>query len=206
MRTLDERRERATPRLKDGLEDPRLRGLSPAPTCSHFREESRYKAALNWLKVMARIVEMRASGGIWTRYAKHQRNRHLLAYANEFLQASLRTGSPLVRAHLLGHAVELLLKTYLLSTGAGETQMRKLGHHLDRILAKSRSAGLDKLVHISAETEQELQEFSRVYGSHAFRYFSILHLLAPPRLPTSKRVQRLAQVLKRALAAHLRAA
>src|SRR4029077_15516270 len=45
VRTLDERGERATPRLTDGLEDPRRRGLSPAPTCSHFREESRYKAA-----------------------------------------------------------------------------------------------------------------------------------------------------------------
>src|SRR3989441_13276312 len=45
VRTLDELRERATPRLTDGLKDPRRLGLSPVPTCSHFREESRYKAA-----------------------------------------------------------------------------------------------------------------------------------------------------------------
>jgi len=33
------------PPLTDGLEDPRRHGLSPVPTCSHFGEESRYKAA-----------------------------------------------------------------------------------------------------------------------------------------------------------------
>src|SRR5439155_17865045 len=45
VRILDERWERTTPRLTNGLEDPRQRGLSPVPTCSLFREESRYKAA-----------------------------------------------------------------------------------------------------------------------------------------------------------------
>src|SRR2546425_3518741 len=45
VRTFDERWERTTPRLTDGLGDPRQRGLSPVPTCSHFERESRYKAA-----------------------------------------------------------------------------------------------------------------------------------------------------------------
>src|SRR5207247_6774259 len=45
VRTFDERWGRATPRLTDGLGDPRPHGLSPAPTCSHCGEESRYKAA-----------------------------------------------------------------------------------------------------------------------------------------------------------------
>src|SRR2546426_11682276 len=45
VRTFDERWERTTPWLTDGLGDPRQRGLSPVPTCSHFERESRYKAA-----------------------------------------------------------------------------------------------------------------------------------------------------------------
>src|SRR2546422_376884 len=37
VRTFDERQKRATPRLTDRLRDPRWLGLSPVPTCSHFK-------------------------------------------------------------------------------------------------------------------------------------------------------------------------
>ncbi len=151
-----------------------------------------------------RIVQLKASGGVWTNYAKSQRNVLFYAYAREFLQAALRTGSPLVRAYLLGHALELMFKTYLLTSGFGEKDIKKLKHNLGRALAQSRAAGLEQLVHISPETEKALQSFNSIYSSEAFRYFSILHFLSPPRLPDLPRLIRLARVLEKQLAVRVR--
>src|SRR5437016_14112239 len=95
---------------------------------------------------MARIIQLKATGGTWTKYAKNRRNAFFLVYAREFLQAALKTGSSLVRAHLMGHALELLLKTYLLSSGYGERQIRKLGHNLTRILAEARTRSEERRV------------------------------------------------------------
>ena len=118
----------------------------------------------------------------------------------------MKTGSPLVRAYLLGHSLELVLKTYLLTTGYGEKEIRKLGHNLSRILAASKSAGVEKLVRISPEMEKDLAEFSTVYASEGLRYFSILFLLAPPRLPDLRRLFRLARTLDKQVTKHVRAA
>jgi len=156
--------------------------------------------------VTQRIVQLRAGGGVWTNYAKSQRNVFFFAYAREFLRAALKTGSPLVRAYLLGHALELMLKTYLLTTGVGEREIRKLKHNLSRTLAKSREASLEQLVRVSPETEQALRDFSSVYASEAFRYFSILHLLTPPSLPDLRRLTRFARILEKQLAIRVRAA
>src|SRR5438445_13431797 len=68
VRILDERWERTTPRLTDGLEDPRQRGLSPVPTCSHSREESRYKAAATSPLVTKWQVTFWATCGIVIRH------------------------------------------------------------------------------------------------------------------------------------------
>ncbi|SRR6266545_626820 len=155
---------------------------------------------------MARVIHLKASGGNWTDYAKKRRNGFFLVYAREFLQAALKTGSPLVRAYLLGHSLELVLKTYLLTTGYGEKEIRKLGHNLSRILAASKSAGVEKLVRISPEMEKDLAEFSTVYASEGLRYFSILFLLAPPRLPDLRRLFRLARTLDQQVTNHVRAA
>jgi hypothetical protein len=156
--------------------------------------------------MMARVIQASMSGGAWTDYAKKRRNAFFLVYAREFLQAALKTGSPLVRAHLLGHALELMLKTYLLATGYAEKQLRKLGHHLTRILAETKSAGIDKLVRISPEMEKDLREFTTVYASEGLRYFSILFLLSPPRLPELRRLFRFARTLDQHLTSHVRAA
>jgi len=155
---------------------------------------------------MRRVIHLKASGGIWTDYAKKKRNAVFLAYAREFLQAALKTGSPLVRAHLLGHALELMLKTYLLTVGFGERQIKKLGHNLSRALTESRVVGLEKVVRVSPELETALRDFSSVYAAEAFRYFSILYLLSPPRLPDLRRLFRFARTLDRELRSRVRAA
>jgi hypothetical protein len=99
-----------------------------------------------------------------------------------------------------------LLKTYLLSAGHGEKQLRRVGHNLERALKEGRALGLDRLVRVSPQVERDLVEFSGVYAMEAFRYFSILYLLSPPQLPDLRRLVRFAQTLSRQLASHLRAA
>ena len=156
--------------------------------------------------MVMRIVAASRGTGQWSPYAKRQRNLGFFAYGHEFLQVALKTGSPLVRAHLLGHALELMLKTYLLTQGWGERKLRTLKHNLARALTESRAAGLDRLVHLSSETESAVRALSGLHASEALRYFSILHLLSPPRLPDLARVLRFARTLDTRLAAHLRAA
>jgi hypothetical protein len=153
-----------------------------------------------------RVIHLKAGHGHWTAYAKNQRNAFFFIYAREFWQAARKTGSPLVRAYLLGHALELMLKTYLLTTGFGERQIRKLKHNLSRTLAESRAAGLEQFVRVSPETENALHAFSSVYASEAFRYFSILHLLSPPSLPDFRRLMRFARTLERQMAIRVRPA
>src|SRR5439155_6247599 len=58
VQTFNERWERTTPRLTDGLRDPRWLGLSPVLTCSHFTEESRYKAAASGTSARGRDLEI----------------------------------------------------------------------------------------------------------------------------------------------------
>lgn len=150
-----------------------------------------------------RIVKLAASGAGWTDSAKKNRNRVFLAYAREYRLAAVQTGSPLVRAQLLGHALELLLKTYLLSEGSGERKLRRLGHRLTQALAQGRTFGLDNLLTISPETEAALRELDAIYAADALRYFSILFFVAPPRVPNLRRLFRLAEQLDRKLEARL---
>lgn len=156
--------------------------------------------------MIQRIIQLRASGGVWITYAKRRHNIFFFAYARQFLQSALRTGSPLVRAYLLGHALELMLKTYPLTTGFGERDIRELKHDLSRTLAESRAAGLEQLVRGSRQTEKAIGDFSPVYPSEALRYFSIRHLLSPPSLPDLRRLLRFARTLERRLAIRVRAA
>ncbi len=149
---------------------------------------------------------LKASGGTWSDYAIKKRNATYFVYGRDFLRATHKTGSPLVRAYLLGHALELLLKTYLLTCGVGEKALKRLGHDLVKLV--SRCAREDKrgFPRVSSQLTAELEQFSVAYRSTALRYFSILHLLAPPRVPDLGRIMRFARVLEKKVEGRVRAA
>lgn len=137
-------------------------------------------------------LQLKASGpGFWTDHARRERNLVAYAYAREFHRTSLKTGSLLVRAYLLGHALELDLKTYLLTCGVEERHLaKKFGHRLDRLLDAAKTHGVNGLVRVSPELVDDMAAFSQVYGDKDLEYFSILHLVAPPRLPNLRRLMR----------------
>jgi hypothetical protein len=72
--------------------------------------------------------------------------------------------------YLLGHAIELELKAYLSAEGAGEKELRDLGHDLLRVLARARSLGLDALVTLLAEEEKSLRMISAFYDEKELEY------------------------------------
>jgi len=141
-------------------------------------------------------------------YAKEERNRGFLAYALEFQRAADATSSPLVKAYLVGHALELLLKAYLLQHGYGESDLksRRLGHRLDRLLTECKQHGLEARVALSADLVADIEAFSKSYAGKLLEYFSIIFLLAAPTVPDLGRVEEFTRQLSSILTEELRPA
>jgi hypothetical protein len=140
---------------------------------------------------------------VWTHYAKNVRNKIFLGYGAEFLHVAKKTGSPLVKAFLIGHALELLLKTYLLSTGLGERDMRVRGHNLTKLLTECDQKGLGQLVRLQPELFKDVTTFNSLYQNKLLEYFSIIYTVAPLRLPDTRRIQRFCDQLQKSLREHL---
>jgi hypothetical protein len=157
---------------------------------------------------MAKTIQLRTApgSGVWTDHSLRIQQRVFHLYASEFLAASTKTRRGLVRAHLLGHSLELLLKTYLLTRGTTAKQLKvRFGHDLEKLAKECKEAGLLG-GRLSPELLADIGVFNAAYKSEAFRYFSLLHLLAPPRVPDLRRLSRYARSVSEALRAHLRAA
>lgn len=158
---------------------------------------------------MSPKLSLKSSGPtFWTDSARGERDKKFYIYAHEFHRAALKTGSPLVKAYLLGHALELFLKTYLLTHGIEERDLKnkEFGHRLAKLLGESRRLGLDRVLRVSPELVADITAFGRVYGAKDLEYFSILHLLVPPRLPNLRRLVRFAQSFDKKLGDHFVAA
>ena len=145
-----------------------------------------------------------AGPGRPTRYALSLRNYATYRYAQEFYRAAQKAGSPLVRGYLLGHALELFLKSFLLKAGvkASVLKSRKYGHNLVQLLAEAKANGLSGHVHISPAAEADLVSLNAVYPE-ALRYFSLSQLFVAHTIPHLARLFRLAQSLNAKLASHV---
>ena len=144
--------------------------------------------------------------GTGTVYSKNIRNVAFRVYARDFLNASVKTRSPIVKSYLLGHSLELYLKTYLLTCGDGEGSLQKMGHNLESALTRCRKLDEGDFPTVSQELKRDLAVFNGAYMSHAFRYFSILHLLTPPRLPPLTRLNRFVKNVQKVVDMRVRAA
>ena len=154
---------------------------------------------------MARIVAMSAVGpGRRSPYALSVRNFATFRYAQEFYRTAQKVGSPMVQAYLLGHALELFLKSYLMKAGLTTTTLkRKLySHDLVKLLAAARAKNLESIVRVTPILERSVAELATVYPE-TLRYFSLLQLLAPPRLPSLVRPFRFAKALNKGLECHV---
>ena len=140
---------------------------------------------------MSRIVQM-AGVGHPTKHALKIRRIGMCRYAEEFYHAAVKTRSLPVRAHLLGHALELYLKTYLLNCGMKLTKLksRRYGHNIASLLDECLRHGIERDFRISPELRTDINRFSVVYASKGLEYFSLTFLFVPPKLPRLDRVQR----------------
>lgn len=132
-----------------------------------------------------------------TRYTRRLRNLVVFRYAKEFHSVALKAGSPIVRAYLLGHALELYLKAFLLKSGINSTDLKnKFGHRLDRLLTVAETHGIGKQVHLSVQLRQDITKLNAVYSSQALQYFSLAHIFINPTIPPLARLFRFAGVLR----------
>jgi len=79
--------------------------------------------------------------------------------------------APVPVMFLVGHAVELALKSYLLARDVGLREIRKdYGHGLRRSLRKAKELGLTALVKLSEEDHHALFLLDDLYSSKQLQY------------------------------------
>lgn len=155
---------------------------------------------------MARAHVAAGRGGVWSLHAMRMRNYACLGYAVEFHNIARKAGFPIIRAFLLGQAIELYLKAFLFHQGYGETRLKKspFGHNLPRLLNEAAAKGLDANIHVSPALRTDLDRLNTLYSSKALQYFSILYLITNPTLPKVARLFRFAGQLNRHLVGLIR--
>ena len=100
-------------------------------------------------------------------------------YAKEFYSASESykpgDGFSPVRYYLYCHSLELLFKVYLLTHGVTKDQLRyRFGHNLSKVLRKSKKLGIENILKINDEEEQNVKLANDYYNKKGFEYFHVV--------------------------------
>ncbi len=107
------------------------------------------------------------------------------SYAREFLSAANAVKKPL-KSHmgasdyklllpayyLVGHSIELSLKSFLLAKGykVAELKQKSYGHNLEELLAETRRRKLGRLVKLSKEEDRAIKLLSKTYSGKKLEY------------------------------------
>jgi hypothetical protein len=108
----------------------------------------------------------------------------LARYAQDFYDAAvaadkvlgIRPGyeiiAPVPVMYLVGHAIELALKSYLVSSGVSlnDLKSRAYGHNLVVCLAKAESLGLVQLVALTSADREVLRVLNDLYSTKQLNY------------------------------------
>jgi HEPN domain-containing protein len=101
--------------------------------------------------------------------------------------------------YLFCHAIELLLKAFLLANGVPKKDLPRrdlYGHDLGKILRKANELGLGEVVTITQEQEREIERANKYYVSKGFEYFSVIKAVrAYPELPDLSVLKQVASTL-----------
>lgn len=92
--------------------------------------------------------------------------------AADVLMEQGRTDTYLPSIFLLCHALELGLKSYLLSVGASESQLRGIGHNLVACLSEVEARGLSKHFLFSPTERDDLSRINEYYERKELEYAS----------------------------------
>lgn len=108
----------------------------------------------------------------------------LARYANEFFEAALAADdklgtkpgyeiiAPTPVLYLTGHAIELILKAYLLEKGVHLSELRRksYGHNLNKCITKANQLGLNTIVTLDAGEQEALQVLNELYKTKQLNY------------------------------------
>ncbi len=147
------------------------------------------------------VVQLHVGPGRWSTYSLGLRIDAFYRYGHEFHRVAIKTGSPLVRYYLIGHALELFLKAYLFHRGmtASTLKKRDFGHNLKRLLDECVRCRLTDHFRVSLRLQSDIAVFTDIYASKKLEYFSLLDVFVPPRLPHMLRLCRFVALLDREL-------
>ena len=107
------------------------------------------------------------------------------SYSKEFLSAANAVKKPsknnigksdfkllLPAYYLVGHSIELALKSFLLAKGYKITELRKrnYGHNLETLLAEARRRKLGREVKLSRYEDEAIKLLNKTYNTKKFEY------------------------------------
>lgn len=102
--------------------------------------------------------------------------------------------------YLYCHAIELLLKAFLLANGVPKIDLPKralYGHDLGKILQKAKELGLGAVVIITQELEKEIEKANKYYAHKGFEYFDVIKAVSGyPELPDLLSLECVASALR----------
>jgi hypothetical protein len=79
--------------------------------------------------------------------------------------------APIPVLFLVGQAIELALKSYLLANGVELKKLkREYGHELHRSLRKAKELGLVSIVRLAADEESAIELLDKLYSSKQLQY------------------------------------
>ncbi len=136
----------------------------------------------------------------------------LLRYGAEFMEAALAADekmgqkagheivAPVPVMFLVGQAIELALKAYLLSKGVELSKLRlKYGHDLHRCLRKAKELGLLDAVPLQADEETAIEILNPLYASKQLQYI----VTGAKTFPVFGPLERAAAKLLKGVGAHV---
>ena len=151
---------------------------------------------------MVHVVNLKAKGKMkLSRYSLAVYRKGMFEYGREFFNISRKTRRLPVKYYMLGHALELFLKSYLMKRGYSVKQLksRHFSHNLARLLEESIDNGLENNIRISDSLRNEIVDFSDLYATKKFEYFPIMIWIFGRRKPETARILRFARQLNQKL-------
>lgn len=107
----------------------------------------------------------------------------LVRYGCDFMEAALAADdkmgtkdgyeiiAPIPVLFLVGQAIELALKSFLLANGVELRKLkREYGHELHRLLRKAKELGLGKIVKLTVDEESVIEVLDKLYSSKQLQY------------------------------------
>jgi len=145
---------------------------------------------------MTRVVEVKSAGKMrLSKYTLRVYRIGMYAYAHEFYDIARKTRRSPVKSYLLGHALELFLKSFLMKKGYSTKKLKTYSHNISQILKESVKHGLEDHFRISDQVKADIAAFSSFYATKHYEYFPILAWIFNKPHPKTVRLFRFAKQL-----------